>query len=267
MDDSDVKYTLLPVFTTGTAFLAIPGVNVFHTHQYYGAALIGILFISNLAVYLHFRNKRKKVTPELADTAKKVTGELTSAFIHEINQPLCVMHGYMEILKSMMPENDPNRTSVDEALAASARLSQILRDMRDFANMKFTDETTFDAETKTSYALDFIRSQFSAHGIGVELKKYGETFTVSGSGKIFSLAVFNVLFAVRNMLDSDKNTPKKLTVEIENCDSTVSVRFITTAQPRKHADSYTATAQALLKTHFNTVLTTQNSGFEFILNQ
>ncbi len=149
--------------------------------------------------------------------------QVTSGIIHEMNQPLCIIKGYLGLLQMMWvpPEEDEEETEEEKAekqaemLATSQkyidlcltnvdRTGHILDHIRKFVKDYSKDKAAVNPADAINSVMDFFGEQFSKRNIKLELK-IPETLKgrVSISQPLLEQAIVNLLANARDSLSSE----------------------------------------------------------------
>lgn len=100
--------------------------------------------------------------------------QITSGIIHEMNQPLCIMKGYLGLLQMMAKDDeggDPAAAEyIDTCLLNIDRAGHILEHIRKFSRDGAGEAEKVDCVKSLRNVLDFFGEQFGKRGIKLELK-------------------------------------------------------------------------------------------------
>lgn len=150
--------------------------------------------------------KENKVQLEHASRLTAM-GELAAGIAHEINQPLCVLRGYLELLQACL-KNDPIlkekqlTNAFDICIKSVEKVSAIIKHMRSFVKLK-TDEQLVPVDLKDvlNDALSFFHEQIRLHNIEL-MTNYEESLPlVKIDPRKFEQIAVNIISNARFALD------------------------------------------------------------------
>lgn len=97
-------------------------------------------------------------------------GEMTAGIAHEINQPLCVIRGYLELLQSVLA-NEPVlkarglEGAFDIGIKSVDKASRIINHMRSFVRLKPGEPKAVSLKAPLEDGLSFFNEQIKLHNI------------------------------------------------------------------------------------------------------
>lgn len=172
--------------------------------------------------------KRQKTSDYIENSSKSTTGELAGAIIHELNQPICIIHGYLEILQMNIPPADKdNHAAIKESLEATEKLSEILENVRKFALYKGKSDKEFDVARAVENSFSFLDAQLSVHCIHREIEKNDSDQVITkGDEHYLTVAFLNLIFDVRDNLlaSSPPDKTMRIYIEREPAKAVISIR-------------------------------------------
>jgi len=142
----------------------------------------------------------KKVAQINLNQASKLTalGEMASGIAHEVNNPLGIIKGYIDLLKRQIQKKSLSQesliASLDKIDITIGRISSIVSGMRKFSRESINDE-------KVPYSLDLIiketfdicREKFSNHGVKLEIDTHTNPAIVFCRPVEISQVILNLL--------------------------------------------------------------------------
>ena len=168
--------------------------------------------------------KENKVQLEHASRLTAM-GELAAGIAHEINQPLCVLRGYLELLQACL-KNSPElkekqlTNAFDICIKSVEKVSAIIKHMRSFVKLKTDDQLVpVDLKDVLNEALSFFHEQIRLHNIEL-MTNYEENLPlVKIDPRKFEQIAVNIISNARFALDrkgeqEGRSFPKKLEIDL-----------------------------------------------------
>ena len=204
-DASDFKFTTFNNFLTDTS-------ETGNIHRIFILKMVGclIVFITSLASIFLAKSALNRVKKEAAISTDKVINiasslslrEITSGFKHEISQPLFVVRGYLELLESVLGDNEVIRRfnlencfgksieSVDSAVEILDKLSKFIYS----ENCVKSLNPIVEAE----YVIDIFNSQLRNRGISIYFNSEEDLKDITFDISNFYILITMLLVAGRN---------------------------------------------------------------------
>lgn len=164
-------------------------------------------------------------------TASKLSalGEMAAAITHEINNPLGVILGRVEMLKNLINKNNTDQETllriVDTIEVTGKRIEKIVRSMRYYAHDNESEEFEFaSVQEIIEQALDLCSDRFRNHSINLKLKIPKESIFIDCRPTQIFQVLLNLL---NNAHDAIQNKENKW-VELELINNQSDVRLIIT---------------------------------------
>lgn len=154
--------------------------------------------------------EKEEMSNHLIQVAKLTSlGTLAASVAHELNNPLTVLLGYMEILKTNFTGVEHSREVLDKCLRACERMNKIIDRMRTFArNSKKEDWVLTSLNTVIENTLIIMEPKIKKSGVSLSLvlndkieKIWGETTQLES---IFQNFISNSLDAFEGIKDERK---------------------------------------------------------------
>lgn len=171
-----------------------------------GETLAILISFNDISENLEIRNR----TQQLEQRA--VLGDVTSAFAHEVRNPINNIFTGLQLLNAKLPENDPNQENVARMITDCQRIDHLMESVLIFARQaehKFED---FDIEVLLHRMLDRWRPRFAKKNVETHLHKDPNTPNVFGDPRSLE-QVFTNLFS--NALEAMGDKGGTLAVQIE----------------------------------------------------
>ncbi|WP_338636842.1 GAF domain-containing sensor histidine kinase [Spirobacillus cienkowskii] len=184
-------------------------------------------------------NERKLITHAKLNSL----GEMASGIAHEINNPLAIISGKIELItfatKSSNNLNISNlQTDLIKISAAIERISKIIKGLQHFA--KNSDEDKFEftpLNNIISNVLDLIYQKFSNKNIHINLKINSDQIIYCRQSQI-SHVFMNLFLNSYDALENSKNKKKLIKIYSERKENTIKIYFIDNGNgiPKENVD-------------------------------
>jgi C4-dicarboxylate-specific signal transduction histidine kinase len=180
------------------------------------------------AVVLTLLKKRadeeKDLKKRLAAAGRlNVMKELTGGIAHEMNQPLCVLRGYLELMGLAMQDSSELKdkgleTIFDTSLKSVDKISAIVARLREFVKFGKHSPVKTDFKEVVEAALSMFNQQLKSHGFEIKRRMDGDIPPVMLDRHRFELAVTNLLSNAKTAVEEkaalDKTMSKEITVRL-----------------------------------------------------
>ncbi|MCL5267618.1 MAG: PAS domain S-box protein [Bacteroidetes bacterium] len=111
-------------------------------------------------------SERKNLEQQIIQTEKlATTGQLAAGIAHEIGTPLNIISGNAEFMLLDMNESDTGYRELSIIIEQTKRISQLMRQLLDFARPKMLSLQAVDINGVIHEVLDFVRLQFKKSSI------------------------------------------------------------------------------------------------------
>ncbi len=147
----------------------------------------------------------------IANSKLSAIGEIAAAITHEINNPLGVILGRCEMIKSLISrgEVDPANMHrlVDTIDITAQRIEKIVKSMKTLAH-EGTDDPTYKTEVSTiiSGLVDLFSEKFQSHGIQLTINDFDQAISFECRSHEIMQVLVNLL---NNSFDAISNSEKK----------------------------------------------------------
>ena len=133
-------------------------------------------------------------------------GEMTAGIAHEINQPLCVIRGYLELLQSVLSKEPILKErqldgAFDIGIKSVDKASRIINHMRNFVRQKSAELKPINLRTPIEEGLSFFNEQIKHHNISLEMNLPDSTPEVKIDQQKFEQIVVNLVANARFAVD------------------------------------------------------------------
>ena len=214
------KFKNLPAY----AFIGTPAPNTHIIACLWIIAVLALPLILTIIIVVHCptanytpppppprKTSRTEVTEKQIIQLGRLTAlrQVTSGIIHEINQPLCVIKGYLGLLQMMGEQKTDNDDGVQKYLEICLhnidRTGHILDHIRSFVRDYNEEAENVDVPKAIQNVLDFFGEQFSKRNIKLELKIPERTAPVKASPAMVEQMIVNLLSNARDSFQSAGN--------------------------------------------------------------
>jgi len=95
-------------------------------------------------------------------------GQMAAGIAHEVNNPLAGVSGFLQVLASRLPEESPERSAMQAALANISRASGTIKDLLKFARLGPAQMRPVDLREVLEESLVFVQFQREHKGVTIE---------------------------------------------------------------------------------------------------
>lgn len=149
-------------------------------------------------------------------------GQQLASISHELNNPLCAILGYAEILQSM--EVDPKaKKYIDNIYISAIRASKIVEGLLSFVKKKQTAFVPIKIQNVIHKTIDLLEYQIKAHSISIELNLM-PTKLIKGDFHKLQQIFFNLIMNSIQALESCQGE-KIISIKTENFEDKVRISF------------------------------------------
>lgn len=199
--------------------------------------------------------ERKLAELKLSQTTKLTAlGEMAGGIAHEINNPLSIVKGFVDLMQKSLKRNQFDAATFSQYLERSSatllRISRIVQSMRRISRDSSLDEMSPESvNAVVTDALDFTHEKFRDHNIAFSFVPAPESVRVSCRPVEISQVLLNLLTnAFHAVVDA---TEKRVEVSVVVAPTTVSIRV---------ADSGKGVSPANRQRIFQPFFTTKETG-------
>jgi signal transduction histidine kinase len=177
----------------------------------------------------------KKLSPSAAEVAAKsetsrlaVLGELTAGIVHEINNPLLLIQGYAEVLKTSVEEDkiDPKKfkKTLDKIMDSVGRITKIINNIKAFSRNSENEELKEILVTDFIHeSIDFCSQRIEDQGISLTVSEKSEVRLQCRPVQL-SQVVVNL---INNAIDAIAAMPDKwIEIDIASQDDQVEISIM-----------------------------------------
>ncbi len=143
-------------------------------------------------------------------------GVLAAGVGHEINNPLAIISGYIEMMESELLGDPIFSKAIVSIQAAVDRVKVIVDGLRSFARADSSRDEVFDFHKAISDTVDLLATMYGRQGIKIELRLQASRAEVSGNLGRVQQVVMNLLSNARDAISPNSGT---ITIETDLIDN------------------------------------------------
>lgn len=183
-------------------------------------SVIGVPENEYINVYCADISEQKKLESQVAQSAKLASlGELASGVGHEINNPLAIAKGYVEILQDTA--QNINKEPLERINASLDRISKIVNSLKNYSRQDSDAPEQVDVHSILNETMSLIQKIFLNKNISVDLQAQANKTLVWGYSGQFQQVLMNLL---TNARDAMKDSPSKhIEIVTQNKDGQITV--------------------------------------------
>jgi signal transduction histidine kinase len=136
-------------------------------------------------------------------------GELSAGVAHEINNPLMILLGNIDIVKEFVDNNVKGEEGIKIALERQIesvnRISVIVEGLRTYARTDSSEVEDFDINDAVERSVNLVQSIYSKSGININMSLNHEIPTILGSYSKFQQVIMNLLSNAKDALEHIHN--------------------------------------------------------------
>lgn len=151
---------------------------------------------------------------ELVQAGKMAAvGRMSTAVVHELNQPLTAIRNYVAICRQMLSEPEMMAESLEQVDDLTQRMAQITSQLKNFAYRKPEQLEKVSVQMSIQHALQLFKQRIPEQGVEVELSLPDDTVYVLGDSARLEQVLVNL---IKNALDAMQNqADAKLSIRLE----------------------------------------------------
>jgi len=129
-------------------------------------------------------------------------GELSAGVAHEINNALTIIHGWLDLILSDMPETNPSRSIIALLVEEADRIGRITRNLLDVARGTGREATELDVRQLLREVLGLVEYQMRHSDVTLESRLAPELPPIHGNSGRLKQALINLLINARQAMPS-----------------------------------------------------------------
>ncbi|HTP36290.1 MAG TPA: PAS domain S-box protein, partial [Candidatus Acidoferrales bacterium] len=175
--------------------------------------------------------ERRRLEDELRQSQKlEAVGQLAGGIAHDFNNLLTVVEGYAELVHGELPQDDPNRASVEEILVAAQRAASLTRQLLAFSRRQMLQPIRLNLNQNLTSTHRML-SRLLGENIAITTNLAGDLWDVSADPGQIDQIILNLSVNARDAMERGG----KLTLATANVDLSESEASAMGAQPGKYA--------------------------------
>lgn len=186
-------------------------------------------------------------------------GEFSANIAHEINNPLTIIEGSINLMKILLKEEPVDtyaiEKSADKVMMTTQRIARIIKSLRMLSgNIKEEPFTNVHFMDITEPTLEITKSKLQDHNIELRVLPVTDDVAIFGNEVQLSQVIMNL---VSNSIDAIKDSPDKKWIEIEFKPSIVWLDIFIRDSGKGVSDEI---AEKIMEPFFTTKSSTQGTG-------
>lgn len=198
--------------------------------------------------------EREDIRQQMFQSSKLASiGELAAGVGHEINNPLAIINGHIDIIRERFAEqnvDDPVcKRALDVQRSAVGRIVDIVDGLRSFARTDGDKLEIFSVNDLINNTILFLTSIYKREGVEIKLNLTEEDTCINGNSGRFQQVLINLLSNAKDATES--LSERKIIIETRNEDSKILMRVI---------DNGIGMSQSVIEKMFDSFFTTKEVG-------
>ena len=207
---------------------------------------------------------RHGIGAEAAHRARLMqAGRMLASVVHEINNPLAVIHGYAQLLLERL-ESPEDRRDMEAILAETRRLALLVEDMLSFTRRGTDAVENVDLARVVQAALNLTAHDMRQARVAVVATVPARPCLVRGSHGICVQVLLNLLGNARQSLETMAEGPRGISVRIEAPEGAERVHLVVANNGPPIAPEL---AEAIFEPFFTTKAEGEGSGLGLALSR
>ena len=213
-----------------------------------------VCFLEDVSLQVQIENDKEIMQKKLFQSSKLASlGQLAAGVGHEINNPLAIINGYIELFESKIIKDDYSKmdllNNIQKQKMAANRIASIVNGLRSYACKNDVDVDKIDIHEVIDNVLDMLYMVFEKANVNI-IKEYSKgNFWILGNFNKFQQVITHLL---SNAKDATENKKRRIIVIKTMIDNDWGVVKIT--------DNGTGMTQEVQEKIFDTFFTTKDVG-------
>jgi len=168
-----------------------------------------VCFLEDVSLQVQMEEDKENMTRKLFQSSKLASlGQLASGVGHEINNPLAIINGYLELFESKVRKDDYSKNdllnNIHKQKIAVTRIANIVNGLRSYACENDVEVDTIDIHEVIDTVLDMLYLVFEKANINI-IKEYAkENFWVLGNFNKFQQSITHLLSNAKDATEGKK---------------------------------------------------------------
>ncbi|MFK8137329.1 MAG: ATP-binding protein [Bdellovibrionales bacterium] len=203
-----------------------------------------------------FETEKEQMREQILRSAKMASiGELAAGVGHEINNPLAIIQGNLELLSYHIEDlgslDQEAESMIQSQMTAINRIRAIVDGLRVFARKEDDDNQLADLNLAIKDTYRLISKVYGAEGVDLEMEMHAnDTFVLCNTDKI-QQAILNIVSNAKDALMASENSTKKIKMKTYTSDNDFVIEI---------SDNGTGIPSDILPKIFDGYFTTKPSG-------
>jgi signal transduction histidine kinase/CheY-like chemotaxis protein len=213
------------------------------------------LDISSTEMQKEFQ-QNKAMSLQLAQAGKMASlGTLASGIAHELNNPLAIVIGYVELLQLSASLNSKEKVTLEKIISVSKRMASTIKHLLKLSRQGDGDiNTLLQLQKPIHESLELLRSQFQKDNIQIQLDFPEENLFILGNENALSGVFQNLFTNSRDAFLSKKNANSQPTINIRVIKKEQNINVI-------YTDNAGGISNEVINKIFDPFFTTKDVGF------
>jgi len=127
--------------------------------------------IENIVSYSRIITEQKRIEQALIQSEKlKGIGQLAAGVAHELNNPLCAILGFSELLKESIKETDSNYELVNDIIASVQQSKKLVEGLLDYSRQSVTNISYYAIKDVITNTITLIKYKLRMKKINIDIK-------------------------------------------------------------------------------------------------
>jgi len=126
--------------------------------------------IENIVSFSRIITRQKRIEQELIQSEKsKGIGQLAAGVAHELNNPLCAILGFSELLKESIKETDANYGMVNDIIESVQQSKKLVQGLLDYSRQSVTNTDYYSISDVVIHAISMSKYKLRMKKLNIDL--------------------------------------------------------------------------------------------------
>jgi C4-dicarboxylate-specific signal transduction histidine kinase len=174
---------------------------------------------------------------QLVQSAKLASlGTLSAGVAHELNQPVAIVRGLAQQMKSDTSISPDVKEDLDIIVGQTGRMMKIITHLRTFCRTGGVEKLSIDVNQVVYDCFILIDAQLKSHGVSVEMNLSDRSLSVIGDANELEQVFINLITNARDATENVPNALLTISSRIEGNDAVLEFRDNGTGVPESVAE-------------------------------